>query len=443
MSSQQSSKKKGNHPARFHYEFAGPYLGPLGMIIGLPVITFLYSKYCTDQGWPVPSLTLEDLTPQKILSEFIASFKMEVFMVYVAYWLYQAALYFVLPGIKGKGIKLSDGSQLEYPFNGLLSSLVTLTIVLGIHFTDFFNGKYNLDWIADNYLPLTTATVVFSVAQAIFLYAYSFSGKKLLAVGGNSGNYLYDFFIGRELNPRVFGLDLKYFNELRPGLLQWGIYNIAFAYKQSKLSPNGLPDAWMILVVIFESYYILDAVMNEPAILTTMDITTDGFGWMLSFGDLAWVPCLYSLQARYLSTRYHSLSTFTDFLYLAMVIVLGVLGMIIFRGANSQKDQYKRDPNHPSVKKLETIQTQHKPLLVGGWWGKARHINYLGDWLMSISWSLPCGFGSPLPYFYPVYFAVLLVHRDMRDEEKCAAKYGKAWQEYCRRVKYRIIPYIY
>ena len=31
-----------------------------------------------------------------------------------------------------------------------------------------------------------------------------------------------------------------------------------------------------------------------------MDITTDGFGFMLAFGDLAWVPFIYSLQARYL-----------------------------------------------------------------------------------------------------------------------------------------------
>ena len=27
----------------------------------------------------------------------------------------------------------------------------------------------------------------------------------------------------------------------------------------------------------------------QAAILTTMDITTDGFGFMLAFGDLAWV----------------------------------------------------------------------------------------------------------------------------------------------------------
>jgi len=31
-----------------------------------------------------------------------------------------------------------------------------------------------------------------------------------------------------------------------------------------------------------------------------MDITHDGFGFMLAFGDLVWVPFVYSLQALYL-----------------------------------------------------------------------------------------------------------------------------------------------
>ena len=42
----------------------------------------------------------------------------------------------------------------------------------------------------------------------------------------------------------------------------------------------------------------LPLTLTEQAILTTMDITTDGFGYMLAFGDLAWVPFTYSLQAR-------------------------------------------------------------------------------------------------------------------------------------------------
>ena len=46
-------------------------------------------------------------------------------------------------------------------------------------------------------------------------------------------------------------------------------------------------------------------------------------------------------------------------------------------------------------------------------------------------------------YFYIVYFAILLIHRERRDEEKCKAKYGADWDEYCRRVPWRIVPYIY
>ena len=34
----------------------------------------------------------------------------------------------------------------------------------------------------------------------------------------------------------------------------------------------------MVLVNIFQLIYVWDALFNEKAILTTMDITTDGFG---------------------------------------------------------------------------------------------------------------------------------------------------------------------
>ena len=49
-----------------------------------------------------------------------------------------------------------------------------------------------------------------------------------------------------------------------------------------------------------QGVYILDCLWFEPSLLTTMDIATEGFGFMLSFGNLAWVPFTYSLQARYL-----------------------------------------------------------------------------------------------------------------------------------------------
>ena len=65
---------------------------------------------------------------------------------------------------------------------------------------------------------------------------------------------------------------------------------------------------------------------------------------------------------------------------------------------------------------------------------------------MAVAWSLPCGvatLGAQLAWFYPAYFAVLLVHREMRDSEKCANKYGAAWEEYKRAVPWRIVPGVY
>lgn len=41
---------------------------------------------------------------------------------------------------------------------------------------------------------------------------------------------------------------------------------------------------------------------------------------------------------------------------------------------------------------LKTIHTSAgKSLLVSGWWGFVRHPNYLGDLIMALAWSLPCG----------------------------------------------------
>jgi len=53
------------------------------------------------------------------------------------------------------------------------------------------------------------------------------------------------------------------------------------------------------------------------------------------------------------------------------------------------------------------------------------------------------GWGMIFTYFYIVYFGVLLVHRERRDEEKCKRKYGKDWDKYTAKVKSRIIPGVY
>jgi protein-S-isoprenylcysteine O-methyltransferase Ste14 len=73
----------------------------------------------------------------------------------------------------------------------------------------------------------------------------------------------------------------------------------------------------------------------------------------------------------------------------------------------------------------------------------SRHANYLGDLMMALAMCLPCGVSYVVPFFYFIYFAPLLIDRERRDHAACAEKYGRDWEEYCRRVPWRIVPRVY
>ncbi|CAH6793593.1 Tm7sf2 [Phodopus roborovskii] len=380
-------------------EFGGP-LGVTAILVLLPATMFhlllvARSGPARLLGPPTYLPGLEELwSPQALLLLFI--------------WLgLQVALY-LLPARKvAEGLELKDKSRLRYPINGFQALVLTALLVgLGV------SAGLPLGALPEMLLPLAFATTLTSFIFSLLLYVKALAAPvSALAPGGNSGNPIYDFFLGRELNPRLGSFDFKYFCELRPGLIGWVFINLALLIQEAEL--RGSPSLAMWLVNGFQLLYVGDALWYEESVLTTMDIIHDGFGFMLVFGDLAWVPFIYSLQAQFL-------------LYHPQPLGLPMALLICF------------------IKGLQTIPTATgRQLLVSGWWGMVRHPNYLGDLIMALAWSLPCGLSYLLPYFYLLYFTALLVHREARDEQQCLRKYGRAWQEYCKRVPYRIIPYVY
>ncbi|XP_076971875.1 delta(14)-sterol reductase TM7SF2 isoform X1 [Tamandua tetradactyla] len=412
-------------------EFGGP-LGAAALTLLLPA-TMFHLLLVARSGparllGPPPSLPgLEVLWSPRVLLLWLT-------------WLgLQAGLYLLPASKMAEGQELKDKSRLRYPINGFQALVLTALLVgLGVA------AGLPLVTLPEMLLPLAFAATLTAFIFSLLLYVKSLVAPAwALAPGGNSGNPIYDFFLGRELNPQAGFLDIKYFCELRPGLIGWVLINLSLLMQEVEL--RGSPSLAMCLVNGFQLLYVGDALWHEAlslqeAILTTMDITHDGFGFMLAFGDLAWVPFTYSLQAQFLLHHPQPLG-----LPMASIICfINVIGYYIFRGANSQKNTFRKNPSDPRVADLETISTATgRRLLVSGWWGMVRHPNYLGDLIMALAWSLPCGVCHLLPYFYLFYFTVLLVHREARDEQQCLQKYGLAWHEYCQRVPYRIVPYIY
>jgi hypothetical protein len=76
-----------------------------------------------------------------------------------------------------------------------------------------------------------------------------------------------------------------------------------------------------------------------------MDITTDGFGFMLAVGDLAWVPFTYSVQARYLAFNPIELGP----AWIASIVIVNLAGYWIFRDANSEKNDFRNGKNPKSM----------------------------------------------------------------------------------------------
>ncbi|XP_059761504.1 delta(14)-sterol reductase LBR isoform X3 [Balaenoptera ricei] len=366
-------------------EFGG-VPGVFLITLGLPAFLFLLLLMCKQEepsllNFPPPLPALYDLWETRIFGAYLL-------------WFFLQALLYLLPiGKVVEGTPLTDGRRLKYRLNGFYAFILTSALVGASFFWDV-----ELYYVYSHFLQCAFAATVFSVVLSVYLYARALKAPRDELSPASSGNAVYDFFIGRELNPRIGTFDLKYFCELRPGLIGW------------------------------------------EALLTTMDIIHDGFGFMLAFGDLVWVPFIYSFQAFYLVSHPNELS----WPMASLIIALKLCGFVIFRCANSQKNAFRKNPTDPKLAHLKTIHTATgKNLLVSGWWGFVRHPNYLGDLIMALAWSLPCGFNHILPYFYVIYFTILLVHREARDEHHCRKKYGLAWEKYCQRVPYRIFPYIY
>ena len=330
----------------------------------------------------------------------------------------------LVPGRRIRGPDLG-GKSITYKINGLALLLLTV-LAAGIAQV---SGAFSLSLLYMHFFALFVAANVFAFAFSGWLYWRS--ARK----PAESPGFWRGFFFGAELNPALLGVDLKMFS-YRPSLIGLALFNTSFAVVQYET--YGHLTLAMALYQVLTWAYVLNYFQFERGMVHTWDIISERFGWMLVWGDYVFVPFFYCIVGWWLVD---ASGPPLGPLAAAGIVLLYAFGFWVFRSANAQKHRFKRNP----VTRIwgRPAESLDGRLLVSGFWGIGRHLNYSGEICMYLAFALTTGFASWAPYVLPAWLAGLLWHRSRRDERRCRAKYGELWGRYKERVPYSMVPFVY
>jgi hypothetical protein len=342
------------------------------------------------------------------------------------------ALHLIIPARKVDGyvIDPATGQPHRYRLNGLIVYAATIALWAlacsqGWLAWDFF---WTTRW--EGLIGACTAGLIFT---SILVLPAKPSGKSLLA----------DLYLGRLPNPQWLGgrIDAKMWLYL-VGATMLGLNIYSFAMHHRMAFPDD-PSPGVALYVGLFSFFLCEYLFFERVHLYTYDFFAENVGFKLGWGCLVFYPYFYGVGL-WSTAALPNPHTPVPLLILAAAIFFS--GWSLARGANMQKYVFKRDPDAKFLGLItpQVVTDGARKLLVSGFWGVSRHINYLGEILMATGLALALGYPSHIgPWLYPLFYVALLLPRQIDDDKRCAEKYGPLWAEYVKRVPYRIVPGVY
>jgi delta24(24(1))-sterol reductase len=189
---------------------------------------------------------------------------------YWTYLVFEATCYCLLPGVwaYGKPLLHENGKQLPYYCNAYASLYFTLAMVGLLHFT----GIWPIYTVLDEFGPLLSVSILSAfLVSTIAYFSAHWRGKQHRM----TGSFLYDFWMGAELNPRLFGiLDLKMFLMVRMPWFVLLILSLGAAARQWE--EYGYVSAEVMFIVMAHHLYAHSCSKGEELIVTTWYDTTPG-----------------------------------------------------------------------------------------------------------------------------------------------------------------------
>jgi len=382
-------------------------------------------------------------TPTAFISRHIWGSCVSMVMV-LLFATFQLALMKLLPGKRVKGPVSPNNYVPEYTENGVSAFLVTMcSYVLA---TTVF-GLFPASIIYDNFADILGTLNWVSIVLCAFLYLkgiYAPSSKD----SGSSGFFTFDYFWGTELHPSVCGWSVKMFTNCRFGMMSWGLVLISYAAAQR--NNYGYVSTSMFVSTFLQLVYIFKFFWWETGYLRSLDIMHDRAGFYICWGCLVWVPSVYTSPTLYLVSHPNELGLCAT----VGITLAGLLCIYVNYAADDDRRRVRESNGNTLVwgKPAEVIvanyitecgQSKQSLLLVSGWWSISRHFHYIPELGAAFCWSVPALFENVSPYFYFIFLLILLTDRSVRDDYRCAHKYGSDWDLYCERVRWNIIPYVF
>jgi protein-S-isoprenylcysteine O-methyltransferase Ste14 len=338
----------------------------------------------------------------------------------LAIYLATFVLYLIVPGRWVPGYVRE-----RYHLNGLPVFIVSLALYAGLAYAKLIPWDlfYQQRWTM-----LGTAFVV----GLIFTFAIVLPAPK------TGRSFAADLYLGRYENPQWGRVDAKMFLYLI-GAVMLALNLVSFAAHHVLTFAND-PSPGVYLYTALFLFFLTEYLFFERVHLYTYDFVAERVGFKLGWGCLVFYPFFYCVGIWAVADKPNP---HTPTYVLALAPILFFMGWGFSRGANLQKYYFKTQPQRTHFGPIEQRALTHadKRVLISGFWGLSRHVNYLGEILMAFGLAL-C-LQHPAAFLYPLYYLALLVPRQLDDDKRCAEKYGPMWEDYKRAVPYKIIPGVY
>lgn len=369
---------------------------------------------------------LVELTATEALLGFLTPL-----FVFAAFFVLQM----VLPGrhVPGYVIDRETGQPRSYRLNGLLVFVVAQVLWW------FELTGMPRDWFYRSSLyAVAGGTVLALIGTLIAVFSQP---------PGEVKNKFLACWFGRAQEMQFFNdrFDLKMYLYVVGGtMLSLNAFSGAVWHYNKYEDPN--PGVFMFAT--FFTFYVFDYFVFERVQLYTYDVIYERLGFKMFWGGLIVYGWMFIIPMWGIAAHPdpgHAAGW--RYLWLIGTPALFAVGWCITRGTNMQKYTFKRWPERKFLGIFEPrfIEAGERKILCSGFWGVARHFNYMGEGFFGLSIALVWGhFGNLWAWIYFAYVVALFTYRQIDDDKRCAEKYGPGkWAEYQERVRYRIIPGIY